>query len=141
MGLLSWFLGKTTTPTAEPIMLAKGRGFALDVVGESHRQDALDRVCGGKCEEGHKLEVTAQLCFVEDNEWDANAVGVFIDGQLVGYIPRDQAPKVRAGIIAINQEERPVLCSAKVVGGWDRGRGDEGSYGVKLSIASPIRAS
>jgi len=139
MGLLSWFLSRTTTPEIEPIMLARGRGFTLDVVGESNYQPALDRICGGKCEDGHRREVTAQLCFVEDNEWDENAVGVFINKQLVGFVPRDQAAKVREGILAINQDDRPVLCRGKIVGGWNRGHGDEGSYGVKLSIGTPIR--
>lgn len=30
-----------------------------------------------------------------------------------------------------------VACEALIVGGWDRGSGDVGSYGVKLSLPAP----
>jgi len=42
-------------PSRTPIHLARGRGFTFEIVGESYCQDALNRLCGGKCEEGHKL--------------------------------------------------------------------------------------
>lgn len=145
MGLLDWFFGskppklKWKPPAKEPLHLARGRGHTFDVVGESHSQDVFDDICGGKREDGHKLKVTAQLCFVEDNPHDPNAVGVFIEGQLVGYVPRDAAPQLREDILRINREERPVTCDGKIVGGWDRGHGDEGHYGLKLSLSDPLK--
>jgi hypothetical protein len=121
------------------VHIARGRGFTFEIVGESYRQEALDDLCGGKCEDGHDLETKAELCFVEDNPHDPDAVGVFIDARLVGYIPRDLAKQFRNDILRLNPEERPVTCDAKIVGGWDRGDGDEGHYGVKLNLSQPLR--
>ena len=139
-----WLFGSEVSPPTEPphpppVHLARGRGFTFEIVGEGNYQDALDLVCGGKCEDGHKLSTTAQLVFQEDNPHDPNAIAVLIDRRVVGYIPRDLAPGMRSDILRLNPEERPVTCEAKVVGGWLRYGGDEGHYGVKLSLAEPLR--
>ena len=149
MGWLDWLFGNAepAAPVARTngakqlshVRIAPGRGYTFDVVGEGNYQDALDDYCGGKCEEGHRMECEAEICFITDNPHDPNAVGVFINARLVGYIPRDMAKQMRADILRINPGQHPVLCKAKIVGGWDRGRGDEGHYGVKLSISHPMR--
>lgn len=122
-----------------PVRIAKGRGFTDQVAGESHYQDRLEDICGGKCEDGYNDEVTAQLVFISDNKHDPHAIGVMIHGQPVGFVPRSEAEQLRAEICRINPEQRPVICSAKIVGGWDRGDGDEGHFGVKLSLSKPLR--
>ena len=119
----------------EPIHLTPGDDYIFEIVGEASYQRALDALCGGKCDKGQELEATAQLCFQEDNPHDANAVVVLIEGLVVGYVPRDLAPVLRAAILRWNPEERPVTCDALIVGGWRRDDSDEGHYGVKLSIA------
>jgi hypothetical protein len=119
--------------------LARGRGFTFDIVGEANYQDALDGICGGKCEQGHKLRCTAQLCFQEDNPHDLNAIVVLISGKVVGYLPRTIAAQTRSLILRLNPNERPVTCDAKIVGGWIREEDDEGHYGVKLSLSNPLR--
>jgi hypothetical protein len=144
MGLLDWLFRSrdisTDEPIPEPVHLAPGRSFAFEVVGEANYQDALDEICGGKCEDGHNLPARAQLIFQEDNPYDPNAIAVLIDRWLVGYVPRDLAAGMRSAILTLNPEERPVTCDALVVGGWMRDEGeDEGHYGVKLSLAHPLR--
>ena len=124
---------------AAPLHLARGRGFTFEVVGEASYQQALDSICGGKCEEGHNLPCIAQVCFQEDNVHDRNAIVVLIDGKVVGYVPRDLAPGMRSAILDLNPYERPVICDAKIVGGWLREWDDEGNYGVKLSLSQPLR--
>jgi hypothetical protein len=123
----------------KPLYLAGGRGFTFQVVGEAHYQAALDDVCGGKCEEGHNRSVIAELCFQVDNTHDPYAVAVLINARVVGYVPRDQAEAIREELLRLNPEERSVTCAAKVVGGWRRDDEDEGHYGVKLSLARPLR--
>ena len=78
---------------------------------------------------------------IEGNPYDPNAVGVFIDSQLVGYVPRDVAPHIRTEMMRLSPDERPVTCDAKIVGGWDRGDGDEGHYGIRLSLSNPLRVA
>jgi hypothetical protein len=146
MGLLEWLFGvETTEPTQPravvPVHLARGRDFTFEIVGEASYQVALDAICGGKCEEGHRLSAVAQLCFQEDIPYDRNAVVVLIDGKVVGYVPRALAAQFRDTILRLNPDERPVTCDALVVGGWLRDDGDEGHYGVKLSLSDPLRVS
>lgn len=146
MSFWTLLFGGKAPPKLEPLPqpvtcaeVAKGRGFTFDLSGESHFQDELDSVCGGKCEDGYKLECLAQLFFINDNEFDPNAVGVMIDGNPVGYVPGHLTEAFRKEILAVNPDLHPMLCSAKIVGGWDRGDGDEGHYGVKLSLSRPLR--
>lgn len=142
MSLLGWLFGNSETEELstplEPLCLAPGNGFNVEIVGEANYQNSLNDICGGKCEDGHNFRVTAQLCFQEDNPYDPNAVVVLIARKIVGYIPRDLAPWMRSEILRINPDRRPVVCDAKIVGGWDRGGGDEGHYGAKLSIRNPM---
>lgn len=141
MGLFDWLIpaGRTAKP-ADSIRIEPGLGFTFDLVGEADYQDRLDRICGGKREDGHNKEITAQLVFISDNEHDQNAIGVMIEGELVGFIPKGETLRLRADLVRwINPSQRPILCSAKIVGGWDRGDGDQGHYGVKLSLSKPPR--
>lgn len=154
MGMLDWLFGPKqsnpqwtpirspeTSGSCEPLRLAPSVDYSFVVVGESHRQDVLDSICGGKCGDGHNIKVTAQLLVVEDNPYDPNAVGVFVDRKLVGYIPRDVAPLIRSELLKLDPDERPVTCDANIRGGWDRGGGDEGSYGIWLNVATPLRVT
>jgi hypothetical protein len=43
----------------EPFVLLGGK--TVQVVGESYYQDALDAICGGKCDEGYQLMCQAEL--------------------------------------------------------------------------------
>lgn len=143
MGLLQFLLGSTeptkASETCEPMHLAAGDDFDFEIVGEANYQQALDNLCAGKCEEGHELEATVQLCFQDDNPYDENAVVVLINRSVVGYVPRDKAASFRTEILKINPHERPVVCHAIIVGGWLRDDGHEGHYGVRLSLAQPLR--
>lgn len=132
--------GSTMTKQSAALHLARGRGFTFNIVGEGSYQDALNAICGGKCEDGHKLLTTAQLCLQDDNPHDPDAVVVLIGGKVVGYVPRDLATDLRAAILKLNPDKRPVTCDAKIVGGWSHEDG-EGHYGVKLSISKPVRAA
>lgn len=108
------------------------------VVGESHRQEAIQRVIGGHYDLGVYWHVVAQLCFVEDNPHDRNAVGVFIESQLVGYIPASDAAQVRQEIIAANPKELPVICKAMIRGGFMKGN-KRADYGVTIGLSFPIQ--
>lgn len=123
------------------IKLAASRGFNQEVVGEGRRQEAFIELFGQKKASGINLERDAQLVFDDGNPVDPNAVGVLLDGLHVGYIPSDDAAAFRQQILAINPDELPIICSAKIVGGWDRGNGDEGHFGVKLSILKPLKSA
>lgn len=106
----------------------------LEVVGESHRQDNLWRVVGGRHrpEVRVRMDVYAMLLAEDGNPYDANAVSVWIDGLMVGYLPRDEARRLRPGLLALQEREStPIALQGAIVGGGMRDDGP-GRLGVFL---------
>ena len=58
MGIFSKLFGEKET-----IYIEGDGGFDLEVVGESHYQRHLKKLCGGYSKEGSKTEVVAKLIF------------------------------------------------------------------------------
>ena len=116
-----------------PVTLAGQPGALLDVVGESQYQDALLRVAGGKTEHGPaRQRVIAELVREPRNRFDPNAVAVHVGGLTVGYIEGYDAP--RTGHVVEHMWSHGYLATvpATITGGWDRGFGDVGSFGIVL---------
>ena len=106
----------------------------LEVVGESHYQEALWEIVGGRTSAPVRFEALALLIPNPDNEFDANAIEVRIDGLLVGHLPREDAAAYRPGLIRLMQHSEVPLVAlhAVIVGGGRRG-GGLGYLGVFLS--------
>lgn len=110
-------------------------GYLFDVVGESHYQQALETVAGGRTDEGARCPlVTALLVREPRNPHDRHAVRVDVGGQPVGYIPRDDAPFFAEFLKRVEAEQALATCRAWLTGGWDRGGGDRGHFGVRLDL-------
>ena len=62
----------------------------MRVVGVSHYQPALREISGRTADEEVRVEKIAVFVPEPDNPHDANAIAVHIDGQLVGYLSRDE---------------------------------------------------
>ncbi len=120
---------------AKPVTLKPGRGWVVDVVGESQYQDALARSYKRHGGNGHDLKVTATLVPENGNAADAAAVRVEIDGKTVGYLPREIAPDYRMAM-----GEQSGHCSAKIVGGFEMDDGTQAFFGVKLNAKWPPAA-
>jgi HIRAN domain-containing protein len=152
MGLLSWLFGSDAEPSTAPPahrprslrassprsgMLATLPGpgtFQIEVVGESHYQGALQAVCGPRCPEGEDRFVRATLVHEDSNAHDPKAVRVDIQGQTVGYLSRETARLYRAQLRQAGHPGITAGCAARIRGGWDRGGGDQGHYGVWLDL-------
>lgn len=133
MRLLGWLLG-----SSRPSWQSTGRArFAI--VGEASYQEALDTICGGRCEDGHEFATTASLRREPNNPHDPNAIAVVIDGKKVGYIPRAKAIKAASIMDADRKRCEAATCPALIVGGWIDEDGDHGHYGVRLALAWPPR--
>jgi hypothetical protein len=115
----------------EPLMLPGG--YQVAVVGESYYQENLDRVCGGRTEDGHWYDCWAILCPEPSNPYDPNAVAIYVDDLKVGHLSREAAKTFLP--VARHLAGRRAACAATVRGGWDRGGGDQGYYGVVLDLA------
>jgi hypothetical protein len=68
------------------------------------------------------------------NPYDPNAVGIYIEGRRVGYLPRESAAVVAPRLAARRSE---CLVRAQITGGWSRGGNDEGFFGVVLYMPDP----
>ena len=126
---VAWFLSK---PIREGFRsgLSETAGFdskdfSLEVVGESNYQEALERVAGPKGKDPVDLEVAADVVCEDNNPHDKNAVRVEARGMTVGYLPREVARNWRTQVSAGRMS-----CAAVIRGGWDRGGGDQGHYGI-----------
>ncbi len=108
--------------------------FAIEAVGESHYQDALERICGGRTEDGASEIVEALLILEDENPYDDKAVRVDIEGRTVGYLSRDSARQYRRRLTEGGLGGATAKCMAKIVGGWDRGENDKGHFGVRLDL-------
>ncbi|MGQ0669703.1 MAG: HIRAN domain-containing protein [Actinomycetota bacterium] len=81
------------------------------------------------------METVALLIPEPANRYDPNAVAVCVDGKIVGYLSRDNAEVLQPAIMVPHRRhDRPVACRARIVGGWDRGAGDRGHFGVRLHL-------
>jgi hypothetical protein len=113
------------------LVIPRGGDETLQVVGESYRQDALWRLVGGIRAEEVRQPVVAELRPEPDNPVDENAVAVLIDGQLVGYLSRDDAHLYLPGIRRLIAAEGAVHLDGWICGGGPRADG-LGRLGVFL---------
>lgn len=110
----------------------------LAVVGESHRQEALEALGGARTVRGvERIEHQATLMPEPDNPVDPAAVAVQIEGRLVGYLSRADARAYRPILDLCKSMGYGVGCHASLTGGWDRGSGERGAIGVVLHLGSP----
>jgi hypothetical protein len=97
---------RTIETRAEPSAAPEGKPFVLwgrsgygntEVKGTEHRQDAiLSLLPRRELKNGADLDTTAQLIPEPTNPFDANAVGCWVQGRLIGYLPRDEAARYAA---------------------------------------------
>jgi hypothetical protein len=151
MGLLDRLRGGRTSSVPErapvaQVSLLSGQDD-LEVVGELAYQSVLWQLCGGTVGERVRCDIVAVLVPEPANPYDPNAIGVQIDGHVVGYLPRATAQEylpglkqlmaVRSGYIALR---------GVIVGGgyYDDGPGrlgvwlehDPADFGVHLASSS-----
>ncbi len=118
-----------------PIARLSGNGeYELEAVGESNYQKALIKITGGKTEHGHEMEIEAVLIHDNNNPYDNKAIAVSVDGDIVGYLSKKHARQFRKLMADAGGPGSPAVCDALIVGGWDRGGGNEGHFGVRLDL-------
>jgi hypothetical protein len=108
--------------------------FSVQVVGESYYQKNLSKICGGFTKDGVEHITTAKLVHDDDNQYDNKAVRVEVSGMPVGHLNKSEARYFRNQMLANGHAGMPATCKAKITGGWDRGRGDIGYFGVALDL-------
>lgn len=99
--------------------------FAVEIVGESRYQENLIAICGGRTKEGANKVVSAK-CVPSS---DADTVWVEIGKRRVGCLDDEDAEDYRRRF-----GSQASKCQALIRGGWDRGDGDVGNFGVRLNV-------
>jgi HIRAN domain len=103
----------------------------VNVVGESHYQDALMRVSKCPPRGEHGYECGAELVLEPDNPYDKFAVKVMVDGQHVGYLPKGTAKRLGKRLRGLEAEGLHPLCMAYI------GRAAEGNPNLGISLRLP----
>ena len=113
---------------------------AVDVVGESAHQDVLLALTGGRRTwSGAHQKVRARLEPDDDNPFDSQAVVVRIEADIVGHLPRHMASLYRPIIEESIRSAGVATCLAEIRGGWQRGHGDVGRFGVVVTLPRPAQ--
>lgn len=134
MGLLKRLVGQITSPSAPSDVASLER--RVDVVGEGHYQAALISIAGPKTKQGlneglDDLPVMIELKREPTNPYDRNAVQCLIEGKLVGYIGREEAPLLQDMLRQREKHGLKAEVPGYIIGGWKR-PGSEGNYAVRL---------
>lgn len=133
MGLLSWLTGGSKQ--SQPAFKVSSTGkYLFEIVGESHYQSALEKICEGRSGESQSKKATATIVHEDDNPYDNEAIRVDINGLTVGYLSKNDARKYRQALKIMGKAGATATCPALIVGGWDRGGKDKGGVGVKLDL-------
>src|SRR5271165_3751090 len=115
---MGWFSGRSTRKKEEPSARVVPQPIAprsnelhylggsetLEVVGESHYQEALWSIVGGRQEDRVRQESVAVLMAEANNPFDDEAVSVWINGSLVGYLARADAEEYRPGLLDLQEK-------------------------------------
>ncbi len=111
-----------------------GRGSAdiTAVVGTSRYQDSLREAATTPRPWRHPYDRHVPAIAVPDPE-DPATVATLIDGNIVGYLPREAAEQHRQQLHELQRAGQYLVCSALIVGG-----GPGKSYGVRLQIKPDI---
>lgn len=96
--------------------------FPFEVVGESHHRAALisllKKFGDAKAGTTEFQRVTAPAALVREpsNKFDKNAIAVHVDGQLVGYVPRDAAAELAGALGSNGRHECRALLQGRLDG-------------------------
>ncbi len=134
MVFLSRMFGQTPPQKEHVVHITGPDEFSVKVVGESHYQENLSKICGGFTENGVEHITIAKLIHADDNPYDNKAIRVEISGVSVGYLDRSEARYFRERMCANGHVGLNVTCKAKITGGWNRGGNDIGYFGVTLDL-------
>ena len=106
----------------------------VQVVGEGPRQEKLAQIAGPKTPDGKEMFVGVTLRCEPANPVDPNAIRVEVMGQHVGYLKADHAALLAAPVAQVCGGA--LEARGLIVGGWDRGGGDTGHYGIRVWITA-----
>jgi hypothetical protein len=120
-GFLGRLIGRSRTEQASGVVEATlfTGDETLEVTGESHYQEALWTIVGGRSSNPIRRSVRALLVPEPTNPYDENAIRVVIDGHTVGYLSREDASVYGPGLLGLMRHASGgnVVLEGQIVGG------------------------
>jgi hypothetical protein len=111
---------------------------SVEVVGESRYQHALHALAGDSDNSGPlDRRVLGQLVPEPQNRYDSNAVAVYLGGQVVGHLSREDAEEYQGALIAMARRGHSLGCLGELTGGFLMRDGRRASIGLVLHIVEP----
>lgn len=115
-----------------PVTMYEG-DVDLEVVDESYYSDELWMLSQVPYGQRVRKEVSALLAEEPDNPYDSNAIAVWIGGFKVGHLSRDDARRLRPGLLALERSEgKKIALGGVIVGGGNLDGGATANLGVFL---------
>jgi hypothetical protein len=113
----------------------KNYEFECSVIGESYYQHHLIQLAGEHGKQSACVDVVALLLPEPTNQYDKNAVRILIQGETVGFIPKEHCKTYLRRLTALKlSRTSPTTCDAQIMGGFIGKDGKRTSYGVVLNI-------
>jgi hypothetical protein len=138
MGFLDRLRGTRPAPVVKAMALHLEGDELIAAVGESHYQPALHAASGARLGEVVAFDCLAVLVPEPDNPYDANAVMVQVDANLVAYLSREDAASYRSAVQSAATSQRVIACNARIAGRG--GNSDTLNLGIFLHLPSPDTA-
>jgi hypothetical protein len=110
--------------------------FTCEVVGEARYQANIESIVGGRSGNSAQFYTIALLEPEPPNSENANPVCVKIGGRPVGHVPKRRSLAVKSALAG--HRSTFAVARALIVGGWDRGPGKRGHFGVRLDAVTPF---
>lgn len=108
----------------------------VNVVGESYYQSNISKICGRKADEEVAHQCVGTLIPEDDNPKDKNAVAVYLDGNQVGYLSKDEALRYRPALAAAAAKGYLVAGDARIYA-YPPERARTPNAGVSLYLPPP----
>ncbi|MFC6157254.1 HIRAN domain-containing protein [Kribbella jiaozuonensis] len=123
---------KPAHAAAAPTIQMLGGHEDLEVVGESNYQPALWEICGRQLGQRVRHPIVGVLVPEPQNPYDSNAIAVFVEGHIVGYLDRQTASLYIQGLHELMASSGAYIAlDGVVVGGGHRTDGP-GRLGIWL---------
>jgi len=136
VGILSRLFGDKTSGNKQEVQLTILEGDDdLEVVGESYRQDALWACVGYKTKDRIREDVIAYLVPDPSNNYDPNAIGVWIEGKHVGFIAKELAAEIGDDLASLMTKNTGTYIALRgVIAGGGKYEDGPGMLGVFLEF-------
>lgn len=112
--------------------------YKVKVAGSSYHRQAIEQIARNPDGLRALAFCTAYLVPEDDNEYDAYAVKVVVEGKVVGYLAKDYARTYRAFFSELQPPVPTTVVSAAITGG-QRVDGREYEYSVELDIPDSLK--